>query len=60
MFRNYLLIALRNFKQVIIHTTTAMQTAWKMYEQLDFKRSEDLDFKQEDLQVFGFRLNLKT
>jgi GNAT superfamily N-acetyltransferase len=50
----------RKHSHVIIHSTSAMQTAWKMYEQLDFKRSEDLDFKQEDLQVFGFRLNLKT
>ncbi len=42
--------------QLIIHTTEAMQTAWKMYEKLGFKRSEDLDFKQGGLQVFGFRL----
>ncbi|MBN2349666.1 MAG: GNAT family N-acetyltransferase [Bacteroidales bacterium] len=42
--------------QVIIHTTKAMQTAWKMYEKLGFKRSEDLDFKQGELPVFGFRL----
>ncbi|MFD1096155.1 GNAT family N-acetyltransferase [Salegentibacter chungangensis] len=45
-------------KQVVIHTTKAMQTAWKMYEQLGFKRSEDLDFMQEELPVFGFRLTL--
>ena len=44
--------------QVIIHTTMAMQTAWKMYEGLGFKRSEDLDFNQGDLPVFGFRLKL--
>ena len=31
---------------MIIHTTMAMQTAWKMYEQIGFKRSEDLDFMQ--------------
>lgn len=44
--------------QVIIHTTLAMQAAWKMYEQLGFRRSADLDFMQEDLPVFGFRLIL--
>ncbi|ASS48643.1 MAG: GNAT family N-acetyltransferase [Candidatus Fluviicola riflensis] len=42
--------------QVIIHSTKAMQTAWKMYEKLGFKRSEDLDFMQGELPVFGFRL----
>ena len=44
--------------QVIIHSTKAMQTAWKMYEAIGFKRSEDLDFMQQDLPVFGFRLFL--
>lgn len=44
--------------QLIIHTTKAMQTAWKMYEGLGFKRSEDLDFMQGELPVFGFRLML--
>jgi len=48
----------RKHGQVIIHTTMAMQTAWKMYEKLDFKRSEDLDFMQGKLPVFGFRLVL--
>jgi len=43
---------------LIIHTTNAMQTAWKMYEQLGFKRSTDLDFMQGPLPVFGFRLML--
>jgi GNAT superfamily N-acetyltransferase len=45
-----------NRSQVIIHTTMAMQVAWKMYESIGFKRSEDLDFMQGDLPVFGFRL----
>lgn len=49
----------KNQKQVILHTTMAMQTAWKMYEQIGFKRSEDLDFMQGDLHVFGFRLLLQ-
>lgn len=48
----------KNLAQVIIHTTMAMQTAWKMYEQMGFKRSEDLDFSQQGLPVFGFRLQI--
>jgi GNAT superfamily N-acetyltransferase len=44
--------------QMIIHTTKAMQTAWKMYEDIGFKRSIDLDFMQGELPVFGFRLTL--
>lgn len=45
--------------QLIIHTTMAMQTAWKMYESLGFKRSADLDFLQGQLPVYGFRLVLQ-
>lgn len=48
----------QHLRQLIIHTTMAMQPAWKMYEQLGFTRSEDLDFAQGELQVFGFRLML--
>jgi GNAT superfamily N-acetyltransferase len=44
--------------QLIIHTTEAMQVAWKMYEKMGFNRSKDLDFMQEELPVFGFRLFL--
>lgn len=44
--------------QVVLHTTQAMQVAWAMYEKLGFKRSPDLDFFQESLQVFGFRFEL--
>jgi GNAT superfamily N-acetyltransferase len=44
--------------QLIIHTTMAMQTAWRMYEKMGFKRSGDLDFKQGDFPVFGFMLLL--
>jgi N-acetylglutamate synthase-like GNAT family acetyltransferase len=47
-----------NHKQVIIHTTKAMQTAWQMYETIGFERSEDLDFMQGDLAVYGFRYKL--
>jgi len=50
----------KNHNQVIIHSTKAMQTAWKMYIKLSFKRSEDLDFMQGELPVFGFRLLLKN
>ncbi|HAF29006.1 MAG TPA: GNAT family N-acetyltransferase [Bacteroidales bacterium] len=47
---------LKKHRNVVIHTTKAMQTAWKMYEKIGFKRSEDLDFMQGELPVFGFRL----
>jgi GNAT superfamily N-acetyltransferase len=45
--------------QVILHTTQAMQVAWRLYEKLGFERSPDLDFLQEELPVFGFRLLLE-
>lgn len=45
-------------KQVIIHTTKSMLTAWKIYENMGFKRSTDLDFLQGNLEVFGFRFML--
>ncbi len=45
-------------QQLIIHTTDYMKVAWKMYKNLGFERSEDLDFQQGSLQVYGFRLNL--
>lgn len=48
----------KGLNQVIIHSTKAMQIAWKMYENIGFKRSEDLDFMQGELPVFGFRLVL--
>ncbi|MER2997809.1 GNAT family N-acetyltransferase [Pontibacter populi] len=47
-----------DLSQVIIHSTKAMKTAWAMYERLGFKRSEDLDFMQQELPVYGFRLYL--
>ena len=43
---------------VVLHTTRAMETAWRMYEQLGFRRSPDLDFRQGALEVFGFELPL--
>lgn len=45
-------------KRVVIHTTKAMPVAWSMYKKMGFQRSPDLDFMQEDLEVFGFRLEL--
>ena len=45
-------------RQMIIHTTKAMRVAWGMYERLGFRRSQDLDFMQGDLPVFGFRLDV--
>ncbi|MCE7996885.1 MAG: GNAT family N-acetyltransferase [Roseivirga sp.] len=44
--------------QMIIHTTHAMQPAWKMYEKMGFHRSEDLDFLMQGFPVVGFRLVL--
>lgn len=45
----------RGHAQVILHTTLSMTIAWGMYERLGFRRSPDLDFQQEGLEVFGFR-----
>lgn len=47
-----------NKKQMVIHSTKAMQVAWGMYEKMGFARAPELDFMQEDLEVFGFRLKL--
>jgi ribosomal protein S18 acetylase RimI-like enzyme len=48
----------RGLKQVIIHTTKAMQQAWEMYESFGFERAPQFDFMQGQLPVFGFRLML--
>jgi len=48
----------KKLSPVIIHSTKAMQVAWHMYEAMGFVRSEDLDFMQGELPVFGFRLFL--
>lgn len=47
-----------NQQQLIIHSTKAMQIAWKMYEKLGFIRYSKIDFIQEKLPVFGFRILL--
>ncbi|MBT8296152.1 MAG: GNAT family N-acetyltransferase [Gramella sp.] len=44
--------------QLIIHSTEFMKIAWSMYEKLGFQRSVDLDFMQQELPVYGFRLKL--
>ena len=49
----------RGHTQVILHTTQAMQVAWKLYRKLGFEPSPDLDFMQKELPVYGFRLQLK-
>jgi GNAT superfamily N-acetyltransferase len=43
---------------LVLHTTSAMPVAWHMYEVLGFRRSRDLDFRQADLEVYGFELEL--
>ena len=48
--------ATHNNDQLIIHSTQSMQIAWKMYENMGFKRSQELDFMQGELPVFAFRL----
>jgi GNAT superfamily N-acetyltransferase len=48
----------KNHRRVIIHTTRAMKVAWGMYERLGFERAPELDFMQQALPVFGFRLKL--
>lgn len=50
----------KNIRQMIIHTTKAMQTAWKMYETIGFKRTEKLDFMQGELAVYGFSYRLEV
>jgi GNAT superfamily N-acetyltransferase len=44
--------------RLVLHTTKAMQTAWTMYESLGFVRFPELDFRQGNLDVFGFQLPL--
>ena len=48
----------KKHSHVILHTTQAMQIAWRLYEKLGFERAADLDFIQQQLPVFGFRLAL--
>jgi hypothetical protein len=43
---------------MILHTTRALQVAWRLYERPRFTRPADLDFEQLGLPVSGFRLTL--
>ncbi len=47
-----------NQNNLFIHSTASMKIAWGMYERLGFKRYKEIDFMQEDLPVFGFKLSL--
>lgn len=46
----------KGHSHVVLHTTQPMQAAWSLYEKLGFERARDLDFVQEGLPVYGFRL----
>ncbi|MDT7830741.1 GNAT family N-acetyltransferase [Flavobacteriaceae bacterium S356] len=45
-------------RSMVIHSTKTMMVAWKMYERMGFRRFTEIDFVQEDLEVYGFRLKL--
>jgi len=47
-----------NHKHLLIHSTKSMMTAWKMYERIGFVRYPEIDFNQNNVSVFGFRLTL--
>ena len=44
--------------KIILHTTRIMQAAWAMYEGLGFVRFPEIDFRVENIDVFGFRLDI--
>ena len=44
--------------RIILHTTRIMQAAWTMYEGLGFVRFPEIDFRVENIDVFGFRLDI--
>ncbi len=52
------LAQMHQHQQVIIHTTSAMQLAWQMYQKRGFQPAPELDFMQGNLPVFGLRLIL--
>ena len=45
--------------KLVLHTTRAMQVAWRLYERMGFERYPEIDFKQGALDVFGFVLHLR-
>lgn len=48
----------RNQKHLYIHSTESMKIAWGMYEKLGFSRCPEIDFVQNNIYVYGFRLSL--
>ncbi len=48
----------QSVKQLVIHTTHSMETAWKMYLKLGFERFKEIDFEQSGLAVFGLKKRL--
>ena len=44
--------------RLVLHTTKIMQAAWSLYEALGFVRFPAIDFRQGNLEVFGFQLKL--
>ena len=44
--------------KIVLHTTKIMQAAWAMYEGLGFVRFPEIDFRQGNLDVFGFQLEI--
>ena len=44
--------------RIVLHTTRVMQAAWTLYERLGFVRFPEIDFRQGNLEVFGFQLVL--
>lgn len=49
----------KGIPQLILHTTKAMPAAYKMYEKMGFYRSPDLDFTVDNLEIMGFRYDIK-
>ena len=43
---------------VVIHSTAPMRVARSIYEKRGFSRAPELDFREGDLAIFGFRLKL--
>nr|WP_299389173.1 bifunctional helix-turn-helix transcriptional regulator/GNAT family N-acetyltransferase [Allomuricauda sp.] len=46
-------------EQLLIHSTSYMKPAQRIYKKLGFKPAPELNFEQNGLEVFGFRLRLK-
>lgn len=44
--------------RLVLHTTRAMPTAWKMYERMGLRRVPEIDFLQGQREVFGFSYGL--